>query len=172
MTKKQQDSGVTFEMVKTFLLTATPRQRADVLALLGASGVDPVEKEAGSTTARVLYEEAVRVVEKITGGLPVPYEVALRSMSSEITQACRAVEAFMSRKHTGLDRITQQERMFYYHMLMTWVAAYLRDLGVPLTPRTLLQHARNVGTAVDHALPGYAAAGLLPRVFDRLRRDV
>lgn len=171
-TRKQQQGGVTFEEVKTFLLTATPKQRADVIALLGASGTDAVEKEEGSTTARVLYEEAARVVEKVTSGAPVPYEVALRSMRSEIMIATRAVETFLVPKHTGLDKVTQQERVFFYHMLMTWVASYLRDLGIPLTPRTLLQGARNVGTAVDHALPGYAAAGLLPRVFDRLRQKL
>lgn len=41
------------------------------------------------------------------------------------------------------------------------LAAHLEDLGVPVGPRTMLQHAGDAPTAIDEFFPGYAACGML-----------
>ena len=41
------------------------------------------------------------------------------------------------------------------------LADYLTSMRVPVTPRTMLQHAGDAAAAVDAAFPGYLASGML-----------
>lgn len=50
------------------------------------------------------------------------------------------------------------------------LAAHLEAMRVPVTPRTMLQHAGDAAAAVDAAFPGYLASGMLRMCIGLERR--
>jgi hypothetical protein len=169
MAKKTGSSvavGATFEEVKTFLLKATPKQRRDIATLLQLEGsAEEGQQAAASNNVGLLYDEASTYIATVTGGPLPPRSVGLKTWGPEVTQACAAIDAFLSPKHTGKDVLTRSERLVCYTRIVQWVHGGMRCDEIPITPKTLFQQLRNVAYWVDRAFPGYAQSGLLLRVF-------
>lgn len=159
-------SRARFEQVKSATMSLTAKQRRELLALLG--GIEAQEqKPAERANARLLYEEAASVLLKVTAHHLAPFDVVKARIGKDLAAASDAFDLFLCERHTGKMRLRPAERIACYHYLLEVIVRYMHAASIPLTLRTLLQQALNVGLIVDHAFPGYAQAGLLPVVISK-----
>src|SRR3990172_2624542 len=170
-TLEQESSRERFEGLKSDLLRVSTSQRRILSALLKVqttsdTGVED-ESSVGPINAPMLYSAVSLTLEHAIPSYKAPPLSALRERAA----LHRAVEAFDRVIDQHTDVLQRARRMSYYMFCMRLVLGHMRDVGVPLAPRTLIQQCAHVAIVLDDAFPGYAAAGMLRMVFDRATRD-
>ena len=147
-----------FEKLKADILTLTPKQRGDVLALLGAQAqvTKNVKGEGGERFFWGCVCDELNAL--LAASTSMPFEVVMKRSSSELTAAAAACDVVVV-KH--LKHVSKQQVASALRVMTRLAVEHLRAVGVPVAPRPVLQQLANVAALIDRAFPGYAEAGLL-----------
>lgn len=179
MARKQADDNAEtprarFERLKAEVLTLTPKQRRDIVALLGG-GEGPADDTPTARAAGVSDRNVAGVYEAIVAALEAavaapsampPLSVAMKRNAAELRAATSACDLMLS--HHASEHLRAAARNALYHACSRIVLEHMRRASIPVTLRTLTQQMANIASIMDDAFPGYANAGLLRIVLDRM----
>lgn len=161
-----------FERIKGEVLLLTAKQRGEIVSLLSVCTDDapPPTRAAGADDSNMalVYGAVVSAIEVMVAvpSSSAPFRIAMTTMSSDIKKATNACDLLLS-NHTS-DALRKIERTGLYHTCARIVLAHMRRTSIPITVRTLTQQLANVASIMDDSFPGYANAGLLRVVLERM----
>lgn len=153
-----------FEQIKSALLAASPKQRQELLTLLGATSAQ-LGDTALPADQVLTYDIVFDLLERrVPGTNKPPLAIMLPRLGKELKAAAAALDTFTTAALNGRT-LSHIERHATYAYFLARVAEYTLAMDIPLSPKTLLQQAANVGLAIDATFPGYARSGYLVLVL-------
>lgn len=174
-TVSAETSRARFERIKGEVQLLTPKQRRDLITLLGGEdAAASAETSDAAPSIGVFYAAIVEVLrDSVAIDSAPPLAVAMRSLGSDIKRASSAFDAF-ALKHFRVElnagRLsTRTLRVMQHRLLAGVVLSYMRSNSTPVSLRSLVQQCGNVALIFDSMFPGYCAAGLAHLVMSRSR---
>jgi hypothetical protein len=160
-----------FDRLKGEVLSVTPAQRRVLTALLGLEGASDTSDEnktnVGPTIDPLFYTALTSYLEaEIPAYKAPPMALVLRGSRDALNRAIEAVDTVLTNHYDCGMR--QPERLACYQFCVRLVLAHMREAGIPVTLRTVIQQSANIALILDDAFPGYASANLLRVVFARV----
>lgn len=147
----------------------------ELLALQAAAGMllqgeptapaDPGGTEVPQTDLELVYDQ-VKAVLRESGVLRCP-PIPVLSQTGQLGDLKRGTPVLLDYARQFLRPKDRTEMMRGVNFLVEQVVSRLRQQGVPVGLKTVLQGLRRVNDAVDSQFPGYQSSGLLPMAVGR-----